>query len=146
MTYRRFFRYLLLGCTLLLGWAWYASMEGRASFNVFIPGRHLHCRLYHGAAVIITHEGPYPKYDFQAFQLPALAMHFQQKYPHGPLGALRTGQVEALSVVYRYVVVPLWLPYLLLVGGCLAIWKWHERQMRCREKDVQARVRESGDL
>lgn len=142
MTYRGLFRYLLVGCTLLLAGGWYASVENRASFNGFMPGRHVHCRLYRGAVVIITHEGPYPKYDFQAFQLPAIAMHFQEKHPVGPWGTFLKGKAEGLSIVYHYLVFPLWLPYLLVVGAAFGVLKWQERRTKSREKEVAARVAE----
>lgn len=145
MTYRRLFRYLLIGSTLLLAGTWGLSLRSDASFNAFVPGHHFHCRFYRGAMVFIGHEGPYPAYGFQFFQLPAVSMHFQGEHPHGPMGAFRTGTVEALSIVYRYLVFPLWLPYLLVVGGAFGGLKWLERRRKGGEKELAGRAAGGGN-
>lgn len=134
MTYRRLFRCFMMGCTLLFAVFWWLSLRPDASFNAFVPGRHFHLRFHRGAVVVVTHAGPYPVYDLEFFRVPAISMMFVQKFPHGPFGTLRIGKADAFpgasgySVHYAYVVLPIWLAYVMIVGGGLAFLKWAERR------------------
>lgn len=144
MTYRKLSRYYLIACTLFFGALWWLSLRPDASFNTFVPGRHLNLRFHQGGVMAVTHAGPYPKFDVELFRVPAISMVVVKRFPHGSFGTLRAGTGDAFPTAsgfaahYAYAMVPIWLAYVLATGAGLALLAWAGRMKRLEQSRVEA--------
>jgi hypothetical protein len=146
MTYRQLSRYYLIGSTLFFVTIWWLSLRPDASFNAFVPGRHLHLRFHQGGAMAVTHAGPYPKFHIELFRVPAISMVVVKRFPHGSFGALRAGSGDAFPTAsgfaahYAYAMVPIWLAYILVTGAGLVLLSWAGRRKRLEQSRAGAQA------
>lgn len=137
MTHRKLFRHLLIGSTVALVAGWWFSLGSVFSLSCQVPGCHFSTVLYRGSiSNQSTAYGSGAHYDFNVGSVPAASLDPQTRDSPNPMGSWSMGSISDRTLKIHYLVFPIWLPYLVLVGCAFAGAKWLGRRAASGEKEL----------